>query len=496
LPPHSPDVTRLGDARLPPRTVLAACSLALAVATGTALLGSSPAGAAGSPTYRVRAGDTLSSIAARFSTTPSTLEQLNGLSASSVLQIGETLRVPGAVTDAAPHRTGAGTYTVAAGDTLSSIASRLGVTVTALVEANHLSPTSILQIGQHLTVPGRSSLSGKAARTPIAGGGTYIVRAGDTLSGIALQLGVSVSALTSLNRLSPASTLQIGQRLTVPGAVRASHHARRPTPTHHAHGATAAHTVTSVRYYVVRGGDTLSSIAAHAGVSLSELYAWNGLGPTSVLQVGQRLRVGTRSRRVTALAARRRPAAQTRHTTAARSMTYTVQSGDTLSGIAARFHTSVSAILSTNAALSANDLQVGAVIHLPDSAAAVAASLGQRIASVALRYLGVPYVWGGASPAGFDCSGLVQYVFGQVGISIPRDATDQYYAGRPVPAGDLQPGDVVFFDTLGGISHDGIYIGNGQFVDAPTSGRNVEIDNLSLPYWQETYIGARSFTSN
>jgi len=99
-----------------------------------------------------------------------------------------------------------------------------------------------------------------------------------------------------------------------------------------------------------------------------------------------------------------------------------------------------------------------------------------QAASIALQYLGVPYVWGGASPSGFDCSGLVMYVYAQLGISLPHYTVAQWNATEPISQSEMQPGDLVFFDGLG---HVGIYIGNGQFVDAPHTGAVVRIDNLS-----------------
>jgi peptidoglycan DL-endopeptidase CwlO len=99
-----------------------------------------------------------------------------------------------------------------------------------------------------------------------------------------------------------------------------------------------------------------------------------------------------------------------------------------------------------------------------------------QAASIALRYLGVPYVWGGASPSGFDCSGLVMYVYAQLGISLPHYTVAQWNATLPISQSQMLPGDLVFFNGLG---HVGIYIGNGQFVNAPHTGSVVRIDSLS-----------------
>jgi peptidoglycan DL-endopeptidase CwlO len=108
-------------------------------------------------------------------------------------------------------------------------------------------------------------------------------------------------------------------------------------------------------------------------------------------------------------------------------------------------------------------------------------------ATAALAYLGVPYQWGGASPStGFDCSGLTMYVFAQLGVQLPHYAAAQYGYGSPVPRDQLQPGDLVFFD---GLSHVGIYIGNGQMVHAPETGDVVKITPLSD--FGTSYVGAR-----
>lgn len=114
------------------------------------------------------------------------------------------------------------------------------------------------------------------------------------------------------------------------------------------------------------------------------------------------------------------------------------------------------------------------------------------IVLTALGFRGTPYVNGGSDPRGFDCSGLIQFVFGQHGVALPREVREQFQAGRKIHVSDLRPGDLVFFHTShGGPSHVGLAIGGDQFVHAPTSQGVVRVERLSLSYWTKRFIGAR-----
>lgn len=117
--------------------------------------------------------------------------------------------------------------------------------------------------------------------------------------------------------------------------------------------------------------------------------------------------------------------------------------------------------------------------------------LGQKIVNEAAKYLGTPYVWGGTTPDGFDCSGLVQYVFNSLGIDISRVSQTQFNEGVPVSKGDLQPGDLVFFESNGDVHHVGIYAGNGMMIHAPRTGDVVRFQSMETPYYQSEYAGAR-----
>jgi hypothetical protein len=124
-------------------------------------------------------------------------------------------------------------------------------------------------------------------------------------------------------------------------------------------------------------------------------------------------------------------------------------------------------------------------------------TLRDRLVEVSLQAIGTRYHWGGDDPSGFDCSGLVSFVYKEVaGVDLPRRAQDQRSVGEVIKTAQMEPGDLVFFATnrrRNQTSHVGLYIGNGQFVHAPTRGSSVRIDDLNSAYWSEHFSGARRY---
>jgi cell wall-associated NlpC family hydrolase len=140
----------------------------------------------------------------------------------------------------------------------------------------------------------------------------------------------------------------------------------------------------------------------------------------------------------------------------------------------------VAAVESTEAVDSAEPAESTEVVAAPP------AQYG-GVVGIAMRYLGTPYVYGGASPSGFDCSGFIMYVYAQVGVSLPHNAAAQYGYGTPVSRSQLQPGDLVFFDGLG---HNGIYTGGNSFIHSPHTGDVVKISSIS-GWYSDRWVGAR-----
>ena len=119
------------------------------------------------------------------------------------------------------------------------------------------------------------------------------------------------------------------------------------------------------------------------------------------------------------------------------------------------------------------------------------AGTGAKLATIAQRELGIPYRYGGSSPSGFDCSGLVYYVHQQAGIAVPRTVADQFQRARSVRFSELQPGDLLFFHLASrGISHVGIYTGGRRFIHAPQGGKDVSVGSLETDYWRTRLMAA------
>lgn len=281
-------------------------------------------------TYRVRPGDTLSTIARRWHITMKSIVTANRLR-SDRLRTGQRLiltvpNVERAPIQQASRSTGSHKiHAVSSGETLSSIARRYGVSVSALRTTNRISG-NVIRPGQRLRIPGTAGDDLPAAVI-------YTVRQGDALSTIAQRFGTTVTKLKRANRLTN-NTLRVGQRLEIPDAepARAKREIEAPKS----------------EIYVVRQGDTLSEIADRYGVGLSKLRAANGLRGNAI-RIGQRLVI---------------PATAKRLQEAASAKTHVVRSGDTLSAIARRYGTSVSAIQRANG-MTGSSLRVGERLKLP-----------------------------------------------------------------------------------------------------------------------------------
>ncbi len=257
-----------------------------ALAAGHASIGLSSRSlspSAGPTTYTVQPGDTLSRIAGTYGTTVSALVAANKLSNGDTIMPGQILVISGpgaasASSAAASVSSSRSTYTVQAGDTLSAIAGQVGVSLDALAAVNNLATPYLITAGESLTIPTASSAPTVSSAT------MYSVRAGDTLSAIAGNYGISANALAVANNLSSPFLLIVGQRLVIPAAAAGS----AGTVT-----ATATVPSTAAATYVVQPGDTLAGIAGRLGFSLDALVSVNNLTDPSLVRAGQSLALPT-----------------------------------------------------------------------------------------------------------------------------------------------------------------------------------------------------------
>jgi LysM repeat protein len=254
-----------------------------------------PAHAQSGTVYVVRAGDSMTVIAARHGLTATQLAAANGLRWNAWVYVGQRLRIPGvgtAVSTSPVQDSPGGTYTIRPGDTLIGIAGRHGVTVSQLAAANGLRANAWVYVGQRLKIPGAATSTSPSTSptAPTSSSGIYVVRPGDTLIAIAFRHRLTVGQLARANGLMSNSWVYTGQRLKIPGATTSTSPSTSPTPT--APAAPSTPPVSSPGgTYTVRPGDTLIRIATRHGVSVSRLAAANGLYTTSWVYVGQRLKI-------------------------------------------------------------------------------------------------------------------------------------------------------------------------------------------------------------
>ncbi|NTV38937.1 MAG: LysM peptidoglycan-binding domain-containing protein [Demequinaceae bacterium] len=244
-------------------------------ATAALALVASPAHA---QDYVVQPGDTVSAIAQGHGTTVSTIVASNGLNARATIYAGQHLTLPDGPA-AVPVASAPTTYVVAKGDTLWGIANGFHTSVSAIQRANGMADSTLIRIGEALTIPGGAGTPTGAAATPA---GTYVVKPGDTLWSIAHAFGTSVSAIAQLNGVANSSLIRVDQPLTIPAGATAPVVA---TP-----GTSTAMATPPSTYVVVRG-DTLSSIAARRGTSVSAIASANALANPSIIRVGQVLTI-------------------------------------------------------------------------------------------------------------------------------------------------------------------------------------------------------------
>ncbi|MFD2212586.1 LysM peptidoglycan-binding domain-containing protein [Metabacillus endolithicus] len=286
---------------------------------------------------------------------------------------------------------------------------------------------------------------------------TYKVQSGDSLWKISYNNSLSVQEIMQYNNLT-TSTIYVGQELSLIAP--------------HTHETPVEATTT----YTVKSGDSLSLIAKNFNTTVTNLKILNNL-TSDLIYVGQVLKVQGQA------------AVTPPPTTETTATTYAVQSGDTLWKISTKTGLSVTQLKTYNN-LTSDSIYVGQVLKLTESTATAPITLNaDALITEAKKYIGVPYVWGGSTPTGFDCSGYLNYVYNTQGINISRTVATIWEETTTVSS--PQKGDLVFFTTTApGPTHAGIYIGDNKFIHAGSS-TGVTISDMNNTYWKPRYLGAK-----
>jgi peptidoglycan DL-endopeptidase LytE len=327
----------------------------------------------------------------------------------------------------------AASYKVQKGDSLWKIASKHDTSVSELRKINNLKSDLIFP-NQVLQTSGSSSSTNKpntnTSSSSSSSASTYTVKSGDTLSGIASKHNISLNNLKKWNNIS-GYLIYPGDKLKVSAGGSSSSN----NSSSNSGSGSSSNNSSSSSSYKVKSGDSLWKIANNNGVSVANLKSWNNLS-SDVIRVGQTLKIN----------------------------------GKASSG-------------SSSSSKPANNTQV-------DSAQT--SKSVDKLISVAKTQLGKPYVWGGATTAGFDCSGFIYYAFKNAGYDISRTSAEGYF-NRSYYVSSPQPGDLIFFKGTykAGISHMGIYLGGGQFIHADNDG--VRITSTSNSYYAKHFDSYKRF---
>ncbi|MFB0636781.1 LysM peptidoglycan-binding domain-containing protein [Bacillus rugosus] len=453
-------------------------------------------------TIKVKSGDSLWKLAQDYKTSVAAITSANHLS-TTVLSIGQTLTIPGSnsgtssTSSSTTKKSGSSVYTVKSGDSLWLIANEYKMTVQELKKLNGLS-SDMIRAGQKLKVAGTvSSNSSSSSSTKSSSNkssssssstGTYKVQLGDSLWKIANKVNMSVAELKVLNNLK-SDTIYVNQVLKTKSS--GSKTSSKDTSSNSNSSQTSG-----TKNYTVKSGDSLWKIANNYNLTVQQIRNSNNL-KSDVLYVGQVLKLTGQASSGTSS-----PSSSSSNASSSTTTTYTVKSGDSLWVIAQKFNVTAQQIREKNN-LKTDVLQIGQKLVITGKASSSSSSSSgssnttsstsakiNTMIAAAKEQLGVPYRWGGTTPAGFDCSGFIYYALNKV-TSVSR-LTAAGYWNTMKSVSQPAVGDFVFFTTYkAGPSHVGIYLGNGEFINANDSG--VVISSMNNSYWKQRYLGAKRY---
>jgi len=410
--------------------------------------------------HEVKPSETLTSIAGQYGVSVKEILSANSIKDPDKIHTGQILVIP-------VEKTGT-TYEVRQGDTLSSISRKYGISLQEILSVNSLNRDDKIKTGDILIIPTGFTIEGS----------THYVKEGETISSIAKNYGISVISLCSANSISNPNRLRTGRLLVIPEKDNTEEVINK-----FGESAVIQETVAPLRGKPSAEGETVTQAIMGDIVSIKEssgdwyfirtgegYFGWvtaNSLAPVTDINSEKII--------ISALMADIACAPEEGSDCCGHAVM-----GSNLTFIKKEGHR-VEVMLPSGRKGWVKEEQV---IFKP-----VSSGSGEDIVETARKYLGVPYLWGGTTPLGVDCSGFIFTVYKMNGYIIPRDAESQFNYCEHIEDEKLLPGDLVFFTTyLPGPSHVGIYLGEGNFIHASSS-KGVTVSSINGDYYKCRYLG-------
>ena len=454
-------------------------------------------------TYTVQSGDSLWAIAQKFNTSVGHLKQLNGLT-SNLIYVGQTLKVDGqAVAQPAKAATPAPAKTVA-----QPVQQQAPVAKASVASATQKAAPvqQAQQPSVQSTVKSTPAVQSTVKQTPVASSvssaapASSATQAQPATSSVATSkvapAVTSSSATTVSSSQAPASSSASSASVSSSSASQQTVASSSSSQTSVASSVSSAAPASSVSSQssskqpviaanhttaTVKSGDSLYAIAQEYGVSVASLREANpNLGNS--LTVGQSLIVNNPTKNPAAASS----SSQQAQASSASSQQQAPQAREAAAPQARTANNQQAAQSNNNQQQNNNNNnQAAQVSSQAQQSSTTRTGSGNNVVSYAESFIGVPYVYGGTTPSGFDCSGFVQYVYNHFGKSLPRTTTQQENCGTQIPVSQAQPGDLYFWGNKGSAYHVAICVGNGKYIAAPEPGQSVSIG--STQYFQPSF---------
>lgn len=475
-------------------------------AAGVLLASSTAANADSTTTHKVKQNETVWALSKKYGVSIQSIEKLNRINSNHLIITDQTLQIPSKDGSQTVNKNdNKSTYTIKSGDTLWRIAQNNHISLDELLSLNNLNASDIIYPGQVIKLTSAAATSTSSTQQQVQDKAAVTTPATDNQSSQAQATSASSSSqAVSTAQSSSAATTATSSSVTTPAASQAattsssSSVAQQPAASSSSAVQQSSSQVTTQSssevkddnaqkvQYTAKAGDSLYSIAQSFGVSIDSLRSNNNLGAT--LLPGQTLTIVNPTKTPSQEESSSSNSVATNNTAAT-----TTQSSNSQQSAASSSAASSSSVAQTNNTQQATTTNTAATNNnattVNTSNVTTTTNTGSASASAIISYaqsfIGVPYVWGGSTPSGFDCSGLVQYVYAHYGVNLPRVTTAQENAGTVIPVSAAQPGDLYFWGAKGSSYHVAIATGGGSFIHAPEPGESVKVG--STQYFQPSF---------